>query len=49
MPATELRFGRAPGAWLFLGHVVALRVRTAMGNGLASAAHIDHRRPRLVM
>jgi pentalenene oxygenase len=25
------------------------RVRTAMGNGLASAAHRDHRRQRLVM
>jgi cytochrome P450 len=103
MPATELRFGRAPGAWPLLGHVVALqrrplalldslpahgdlveirlgprpayvvchpglarqvltdfrlfdrtglvyaRVRTAMGNGLASAAHQDHRRQRLIM
>jgi cytochrome P450 len=103
MPATELRFGRAPGAWPLLGHIVALqrrplalldslpahgdlveirlgprpayvvchpglarqvltdlrtfdrtglvyaRVRTAMGNGLASAAHQDHRRQRLVM
>jgi len=97
------RSGRAPGAWPFLGHVLALqrrplalldslpthgdlveirlgpkpafvichpdlarqvltdlrgfdrtgtvyeRVRTAMGNGLASAAHRDHRRQRLVM
>ena len=25
------------------------RVRTAMGNGLASAAHTDHRRQRLIM
>jgi hypothetical protein len=25
MPATAPRFGRAPGAWPFLGHVVALR------------------------
>ena len=103
MPATAPRFGRAPGAWLLLGHVVALqrrplalldslpahgdlvevrlgprpayvvchpalarqvltdlrgfdrtglvyaRVRTAMGNGLASAAHADHRRQRLIM
>ena len=103
MPATALRFGRPPGAWPFLGHVVALqrrplvlldslpahgdlveirlgprpayvvchpalarqvltdlrgfdrtglvyeRVRTAMGNGLASAAHQDHRRQRLIM
>jgi cytochrome P450 len=103
MPATAPRFGRAPGAWPFLGHVVALqrrplalldslpahgdlveirlgprpayvvchpalarqvltdlrgfdrtglvyeRVRTAMGNGLASAAHQDHRRQRLIM
>jgi hypothetical protein len=100
MSATELRFGRAPGAWPLLGHVAALqrrplalldslpahgdlveirlgprpayvvchpglarqvltdlrgfdrtglvsdRVRTAMGNGLASAAHQDHRRQR---
>jgi pentalenene oxygenase len=100
MPATELRFGRAPGAWPLLGHIVALqrrplalldslpahgdlveirlgpraayvvchpglarqvltdlrtfdrtglvyaRVRTAMGNGLASAAHQEHRRQR---
>ena len=98
-----LRFGRAPGAWPFLGHAVALlcrplplldslpahgdlveirlgprpafvlchpdlarrvltdfrafdragpgyeRVRDAMGNGLATAAHQDHRRQRLVM
>jgi len=103
MPATAPRFGRAPGAWPLLGHVVALqrrplalldslpahgdlvevrlgprpayvvchpalarqvltdlrgfdrtglvyaRVRTAMGNGLASAAHADHRRQRLIM
>jgi pentalenene oxygenase len=103
MTATGLRSGRAPGAWPFLGHVVALqrrplalldslpahgdlveirlgprpayvvchpdlarqvltdlrgfdrtgpvydRIRTAMGNGLASAAHQDHRRQRLVM
>jgi cytochrome P450 len=96
-------FGRLPGGWPFLGHVVALqrrplalldslpacgdlveirlgprpayvvchpdlarqvltdlrgfdrtglvyqRVRTAMGNGLASAAHRDHRRQRLIM
>ena len=103
MPATTPRFGRAPGAWPLLGHVVALqrrplalldslpaygdqveirlgprpayvvchpdlarqvltdlrgldrtglvydRVRTSMGNGLASAAHQDHRRQRLVM
>jgi cytochrome P450 len=103
MPTTAPRFGRAPGAWPFLGHVVALqrrplalldslpahgdlveirlgprpayvvchpglarqvltdlrgfdrtglvyeRVRTAMGNGLASAAHTDHRRQRLIM
>jgi pentalenene oxygenase len=103
MPTTAPRFGRAPGAWPFLGHVVALqrrplalldslpahgdmveirlgprsayvvchpgmarqvltdlrgfdrtglvyeRVRTAMGNGLASAAHSDHRRQRLIM
>jgi pentalenene oxygenase len=103
MPATELRFGRAPGAWPLLGHIVALqrrplalldslpahgdlvevragprpayvvchpalarqvltdlrtfdrtglayeRIRAAMGNGLASAAHTDHRRQRLVM
>jgi cytochrome P450 len=103
MPETAPRFGRAPGAWPLLGHVVALqrrplalldslpahgdlvevrlgprpayvvchpdlarqvltdlrgfdrtglvytRVRTAMGNGLASAAHQDHRRQRLVM
>jgi pentalenene oxygenase len=103
MPTTAPRFGRAPGAWPFLGHVVALqrrplalldslpahgdlveirlgprpayvvchpglarqvltdlrgfdrtglvyeRVRTAMGNGLASAAHADHRRQRLIM
>jgi cytochrome P450 len=102
-PGTELRFGRAPGAWPLLGHVVALqrrplalldslpahgdlvevrlgprpayvvchpdlarqvltdlrgfdrtglvydRVRTAMGHGLASAGHRDHRRQRLVM
>jgi cytochrome P450 len=102
-PATALRFGRAPGAWPFLGHAVALlrrplplldslpahgdlveirlgprpafvlchpdlarrvltdfrgfdraglgyeRVRAAMGNGLATAAHQDHRRQRLVM
>jgi hypothetical protein len=27
MPATELRFGRAPGAWPLLGHVVALQRR----------------------
>ena len=98
-----MRFGRAPGAWPFLGHAVALqrrplalldslpahgdlveirlgprpafvlchpdlarrvltdfrgfdraglgyeRVRTAMGNGLATAAQQDHRRQRLVM
>src|SRR6266487_2062382 len=103
MPTTAPQFGRAPGAWPFLGHVVALqrrplalldslpahgdlveirlgprpayvvchpglarqvltdlrgfdrtglvyeRVRTAMGNGLASAAHADHRRQRLIM
>ena len=103
MLATELRFGRAPGAWPLLGHIVALqrrplalldslpahgdlveiragprpayvvchpglarqvltdlrtfdrtdlayeRIRSAMGNGLASAAHQDHRRQRLVM
>src|SRR5690348_16388454 len=103
MSATELRFGRAPGAWPLLGHVVALqrrplalldslpahgdlvqirlgprpayvvchpgparqvltdlrgfdrtglayeRLRTAIGNGLASAAHQDHRRQRLIM
>src|SRR5690348_9806307 len=103
MTATGLRSGRAPGAWPFLGHVVALqrrplalldslpahgdlvqirlgprpayvvchpglarqvltdlrgfdrtglayeRLRTAMGNGLASAAHQDHRRQRLIM
>jgi cytochrome P450 len=103
MPATAPRFGRAPGAWPLLGHIVALqrrplallgslpahgdlveirlgprpayvvchpglarqvltdfrlfdrtglvyeRVRTAMGNGLASAAHADHRRQRLIM
>ena len=102
-PATTLRFGRAPGAWPFLGHAVALlrrplplldslpahgdlveirlgprpafvlchpdlarrvltdfrgfdraglgyeRVRAAMGNGLATAGHQDHRRQRLVM
>jgi cytochrome P450 len=102
-PAATLRFGRAPGAWPFLGHAVALlrrpvklldslpahgdlveirlgprrafvlchpdlarrvltdfrgfdrgglgyaRVRAAMGNGLATAAHQDHRRQRLVM
>ena len=102
MPATAPQFGRAPGAWPLLGHVVALqrrplalldslpahgdlvevrlgprpayvvchpglarqvltdfrlfdrtglvyeRVRTAMGNGLASAAHQDHRRQRLM-
>ena len=102
-PATALRFGRAPGAWPFLGHAVALlrrpltlldslpahgdlveirlgprpafvlchpdlarrvltdlrgfdrvgpgydRVRTALGNGLATAAQQDHRRQRLVM
>jgi pentalenene oxygenase len=98
-----MRFGRAPGAWPFLGHVIALqrqplrlfgslpaygdlveirlgprpafvlchpdlarqvltdfrgfdrigpvydRVRTAMGNGLATVAQQDHRRQRLVM
>jgi pentalenene oxygenase len=103
MSTTELRFGRAPGAWPLLGHVVALqrrplalldslpahgdlvevrlgprpayvvchpglarqvltdlrgfdrtglayeRLRTAMGNGLGSAAHQDHRRQRLIM
>ena len=103
MPATELRFGRAPGAWPLLGHIVALqrrplalldslpahgdlveiragrrpayvvchpglarqvltdfrtfdrtglvyeRIRSAMGNGLASAGHQDHRRQRLIM
>ena len=103
MPATELRFGRAPGAWPLLGHIVALqrrplalldslpahgdlveiragprpayvvchpglarqvltdfrtfdrtglvyeRIRSALGNGLASAAHQDHRRQRLIM
>ncbi|HET9967498.1 MAG TPA: cytochrome P450 [Streptosporangiaceae bacterium] len=103
MSATGLRFGRAPGAWPLLGHVVALqrrplalldslpahgdlvqirlgprpayvvchpglarqvltdlrgfdrtglayeRLRTAMGNGLGSAAHQDHRRQRLIM
>jgi cytochrome P450 len=103
MSATAPRFGRAPGAWPLLGHVVVLqrrplalldslpahgdlveirlgprpayvvchpglarqvltdfrlfdrtglvyaRVRTAMGNGLASAAHQDHRRQRLIM
>ena len=103
MPAPAPRFGRAPGAWPLLGHMVALqrrplalldslpahgdlveirlgprpayvvchpglarqvltdfrlfdrtglvyeRVRTAMGNGLASAAHTDHRRQRLIM
>ena len=103
MPVTGLRFGRAPGAWPLLGHMVALqrrplallgslpahgdlvevrvgprlayvvchpglarqvltdftafdrtglayeRIRTAMGNGLASAAHADHRRQRLIM
>ena len=103
MPATAPQFGRAPGAWPLLGHVVALqrrplalldslpahgdlvevrlgprpayvvchpglarqvltdfrlfdrtglvyeRVRTAMGNGLPSAAHTDHRRQRLIM
>jgi hypothetical protein len=27
MPATAMRFGRAPGAWPFLGHAVALRRR----------------------
>ena len=27
MPATALRFGRPPGAWPFLGHVVALQRR----------------------
>jgi hypothetical protein len=27
MSATEARFGRAPGAWPFLGHVVALQRR----------------------
>ena len=27
MPATAPRFGRAPGAWPFLGHVVALQRR----------------------
>src|SRR6266513_6083087 len=27
MPATELRFGRAPGAWPLLGHIVALQRR----------------------
>ena len=102
-PVTAPRFGKAPGAWPLLGHVMALqrrplalldslpahgdlveirlgprpayvvchpdlarqvltdlrgfdrtglvydRVRTAMGNGLASAAHQDHRRQRLVM
>src|SRR5579864_2062606 len=102
-PAATLRFGRAPGAWPFLGHAVALlrrpvklldslpahgdlveirlgprrafvlchpdlarrvltdfrgfdragrgyeRVRAAMGNGLATAGHQDHRRQRLVM
>jgi len=103
MSATAPQFGRAPGAWPLLGHVVALqrrplalldslpahgdlveirlgprpayvvchpglarqvltdfrlfdrtglvyeRVRKAMGNGLASAAHTDHRRQRLSM
>ncbi len=103
MPVTAMRFGRAPGAWPFLGHAVALqrrplalldsppahrdlveirlgprpafvlchpdlarrvltdfrgfdraglgyeRVRTAMGNGLATAAQQNHRRQRLVM
>ena len=103
VPAPAPRFGRAPGAWPLLGHMVALqrrplalldslpahgdlveirlgprpayvvchpglarqvltdfrlfdrtglvyeRVRTAMGNGLASAAHTDHRRQRLIM
>ncbi|HYZ54886.1 MAG TPA: cytochrome P450 [Streptosporangiaceae bacterium] len=98
-----MRFGRAPGAWPFLGHVIALRhrplrlldslpaygdlveirlgprpafvlchpdlarqvltdfhgfdrtglvyerVRMAMGSGLATATHQDHRRQRLVM
>jgi cytochrome P450 len=29
--------------------LVYARVRTAMGNGLASAAHQDHRRQRLIM
>src|SRR5437588_9568242 len=100
MPTTAPRFGRAPGAWPFLGHVVALqrrplalldslpahgdlveirlgprpayvvchpglarqvltdfrlydrtglvyeRVRTAMGNGLASAAYLLTTTPR---
>jgi hypothetical protein len=27
MPATELRFGRAPGAWPLLGHIMALQRR----------------------
>jgi hypothetical protein len=27
MPATASRFGRAPGAWPLLGHVVALQRR----------------------
>ena len=103
MPANALRSGRAPGAWPFLGHAVAVlrrplplldslpahgdlveirlgtrpafvlchpdlvrrvltdfrgfdragygyeRVRAAMGNGLATAGHQDHRRQRLVM
>ena len=102
-PAAALRFARAPGAWPFLGHAVAVlrrplalldslpahgdlveirlgtrpafvlchpdlarrvltdfrgfdraglgyeRVRAAMGNGLATAGHQDHRRQRLVM
>ena len=102
-PGAGLRFGRAPGAWPLLGHVVALqrrplkfldslaihgdlveirlgprrafmlchpdlayrvltdfraydrtgpvydRVRAAMGNGLATAAHSEHRRQRLAM
>jgi pentalenene oxygenase len=103
MPANAPRSGRAPGAWPFLGHAVAVlrrplalldslpahgdlveirlgtrpafvlchpdlarrvltdfrgfdraglgyeRVRAAMGNGLATAGHQDHRRQRLVM
>jgi pentalenene oxygenase len=103
VPAPAPRFGRAPGAWPLLGHMVALqrrplalldslpahgdlveirlgprpayvvchpglarqvltdfrlfdrtglvyeRVRAAMGNGLASAVHQDHRRQRLIM
>jgi len=41
IPATAPRFDRTG--------LVYERVRTAMGNGLASAAHADHRRQRLIM